>query len=294
MNVYAAIGTWLARHRSKLAWTILGSGARASERPSWYGLLFNLQRLLEPLADLITSDAVRGITFFRENGFELRNTAVVFSSAVTTRFRRDPVARAAFREQHGLGATDVGVGLCSRLVPVKGYPVFASAAKRLLSERGALRFFVIGPGEESIRQECVEILGEQAEGVRWLGRVERPEEYFSGWDVFCSSSVYGEGLQHSIIEAMASELPCVVTDVGDAALAVGDTGIVVKPSSVEDLYRGLKTLIEDPDRDALGARARQRVLDNFTVQQMVSRTEAAITRLASGAPPAAVVPILGP
>lgn len=282
MNVYAALATLLARHRTKLIWGIFGSEPNFAEGPRFLRALFLMLRILEWRADLITSDSVRGLKFLTKYGFRLKNTATIFSGTDARRFCRRAESRARFRQLHGLESADIAVGICSRLVPMKGYATLAEAARRLLSEFPTLRFFAVGYGQDRIREECVRILGNYATRFTWLGKHVHPEHCFSGWDIYCSSSIYGEGFSNSIIEAMACELPCVVTDVGDAAIQVGDTGTVVLPGKADALHAALRTMIAGGEHVALGQRARIRVLENFTAEAMVRATAASLTTLVEG------------
>jgi glycosyltransferase involved in cell wall biosynthesis len=70
---------------------------------------------------------------------------------------------------------------------------------------------------------------------------------------------------------MATGLPCVVTDVGDAREIVGDTGITVQPRDPEQLAAALGRLLTTPAgaRRELGQRARQRILENYSISRMV-------------------------
>jgi glycosyltransferase involved in cell wall biosynthesis len=72
---------------------------------------------------------------------------------------------------------------------------------------------------------------------------------------------------------MACEVPCVVTDVGDCAFIVGDTAAVVTPNDVRALAAGISRLIEmaGSERRALGAKARQRVVESFDLASVVRR-----------------------
>jgi hypothetical protein len=83
-------------------------------------------------------------------------------------------------------------------------------------------------------------------------------------DVFCSSSL-SEGFPNVIGEAMACGRRCVVTDVGDSKLVTGDTGVVVPSNDLEALATGLR---QELDRSGLNFRARQRILENFSVPQL--------------------------
>ncbi|MFH1741489.1 MAG: glycosyltransferase, partial [bacterium] len=103
-----------------------------------------------------------------------------------------------------------------------------------------------------------------------------PEVSLNGWDIYCSSSVYGEGFSNSIIEAMAAELPVVATEVGDARVQIDGTGSLVPPGDIDALYSALRMMILAGNRTELGAMARRRVLDQFTSATMVANTERAL------------------
>lgn len=283
MNLLAALVRAISPGRPKLIWGIFGSEPDFKNGPRFERMIYRLLQLLESRADLITSDSYRGFEFLASYGFRLRNSAVIHSGTNTERFYRDEVARAQFRRQHCLPENAIAIGICSRLVHMKGYHLLAVAAKRILERRNDVWFFAAGGGRENIVVECKTILGAAGNRFVWLGRVAKTEICLSGWDLYCSSSLYGEGFSNAIIEAMACELPCVVTDVGDARRQVGDTGIVVEPKSEQALYDGLSAMLAQVDRRERGSRARQRVLDNFTKTSMVRRTEQSILNMIDGA-----------
>lgn len=282
MNVFSAVAVRLARSGTRLVWGIFGSEPDFSQGPRFLRSLFVLKRWLEGAADVITSDSVRGFEFLRKYGFALRNPQVVFSGTDSTRFAPNAEARAAFRREFQLADGDIAVGIASRLVHMKGYPVLAQAARDLVAEFPTLRFFAIGYGDDRVREESTAILGEHAARFTWLGKVQRPEVVLAGWDIYCSSSLYGEGFSNSIIEAMSCSLPVVATDVGDAAIQVGPTGVIVPPGDAGALRAALRTMILDPRRAELGRAARQRVLENFSAERMVRSTEDILRQLATG------------
>ena len=95
-------------------------------------------------------------------------------------------------------------------------------------------------------------------------------------DVLASSSSYGEAFPNVLGEAMASGVPCAVTDVGDSAYIVGDTGRVVSSGDMEGLAHAIGSLLEMPAEALriLGARARARVAEHFEIGKIVRRYEA--------------------
>jgi glycosyltransferase involved in cell wall biosynthesis len=100
-------------------------------------------------------------------------------------------------------------------------------------------------------------------------------------DVACSSSAYGEAFSNVLGEAMACGVPCAVTDVGDSAYIVGDTGKVVAPNDPLALAGAVVELLELPAgrRLELGQAARLRMQQSFEIQAVVKRYEQLYTSL---------------
>jgi glycosyltransferase involved in cell wall biosynthesis len=152
---------------------------------------------------------------------------------------------------------------------------------KLLKHHKRLYFFAAGSGNMAIRERCEEILG-QENGKRfiWLGGIKEVEIVYNGLDILVSSSLFGEGFSNTIAEAMACGTPCVVTDVGDSAMIVGDTGGVVRPRNVDALVEGIDTMLE-ADRQNLGEKARERIVSHFTLRTMIETTQKEIVSCAA-------------
>jgi glycosyltransferase involved in cell wall biosynthesis len=113
--------------------------------------------------------------------------------------------------------------------------------------------------------------------VRFLGKASREQvkNLLSGADMFVLPSLW-EGLPGSMMEAMATGLPVVGTDVnGTNELVIdGDTGFLVPPKSPEALADRLAWLINNPEaRVEMGLRGRKRIVEEFSLDSMVKRTE---------------------
>jgi glycosyltransferase involved in cell wall biosynthesis len=96
---------------------------------------------------------------------------------------------------------------------------------------------------------------------------------FAAADFVVSSSRFGEGFSNVLAEGMACGLPAVATDVGDAKLIVGDTGVVVRPESPDALAAAIRTLAAEsaPLRAERGRKARARIVENFAMPHAVQR-----------------------
>jgi len=106
-----------------------------------------------------------------------------------------------------------------------------------------------------------------------LGQREDIAQLLNGLDVLTLCSAYGEGFPNVVGEAMASGIPCVVTDVGDSAMIVGDTGRVVPIGNPEALAESWRALIGTgvDARQKLGTRARARIVGQFDLDKIVER-----------------------
>jgi glycosyltransferase involved in cell wall biosynthesis len=118
--------------------------------------------------------------------------------------------------------------------------------------------------------------------VRLLGRRDDMPRLTAAFDVATLSAAFGEGFPNTVGEAMSCGVPCVVTDVGDAARLVGNTGVVVPPRNPTRLAAALRKMLEigHEGRQRLGMSARQRIIDNYSLPAIVSQYESLFYELA--------------
>jgi glycosyltransferase involved in cell wall biosynthesis len=98
----------------------------------------------------------------------------------------------------------------------------------------------------------------------------------AGLDIATSSSAFAESFPNVIGEAMACGVPCVVTDIGHSAAIVGEAGLVVAPRNPAALAAAWSRLVDmgTEARLLMGAAARQRILENFSLHRVVRQYEA--------------------
>jgi colanic acid/amylovoran biosynthesis glycosyltransferase len=160
-----------------------------------------------------------------------------------------------------------------RMVPAKGHLILLRAFAKLLRRGYTLRLRLIGDGAERSGLEAfVRSEGIDA-SVILEGSLnhEATRQKLTQAGMFVLAS-FAEGLPVALMEAMAMEIPCVSTFVAGIPELIRDgvDGLLVPPSSEEDLFLAMERLITDADlRGHLAASGRHRVLELYDLQRNV-------------------------
>lgn len=261
----------------------LGAAFMDLARYGWFPrATFQIQRLLSRLPDLIIVNSRAGFEHHARYGFPRDKMVLIPNGADTERFRPDREAGLRVRAEWGVRADHRVIGLVARLDPIKDHPTFLRAAALLAREYPGVRFVCVGDGADGYRAELHALASalDLAGRVIWAGaRGDMPAVY-NAFDLATSSS-YGEGLSNAICEAMACGIPCVVTNVGDSALVVGDTGIVVPPRDPGSLASGWARALgwSDETRRRTGRKARDRIVAEYGEDLLAARTAEALKAL---------------
>jgi len=224
----------------------------------------------------IVSCSLRARQIHEALGYAASRFRVIPNGFDLARFRPDAQARASVRAELGIVDSSLVVGLVARFDPQKDHAAFVQAAGRVRAERPGVRFVLLGAGVDSGNASLTRWIRESGiDGeVSLLGPRTDVARLMAAFDVLVSSS-RGEAFPNVLGEAMACAVPCVVTDVGDSAEIVGETGIVVPPGEPEALAGAMLRLLALPENErlALGERARQRVAARFSIQSTVAQYE---------------------
>jgi glycosyltransferase involved in cell wall biosynthesis len=171
---------------------------------------------------------------------------------------------------------DTLIGLIARYDPMKDHDNFLKAASFLARDNPSVHFVLVGYKVDKNNKTIMRTINESGhEGhFHLLGERGDIPRIIPALDIVTSSSS-SEGFPNTIGEAMACGVPCVVTDVGDSALLVGDTGKVVPPRNPQSLADGWREIIElgNEDQRRLGMAARRRIEKEFTLPAVVARYE---------------------
>ena len=217
-------------------------------------------------------------------GYVMKKMIVIPNGSDLTAFKPDPEARPSVRKELGIQEETPLVGLVARFDSPKDHRTFVRAAALLHARVPEANFVLCGDDITWDNPQLAEWI--DAAGVRscchLLGRRLDIPRLTAALDVASSSSSYGEAWPLVVGEAMACGVPCVVTDVGDCALIVGDTGRVVPPKDPEALADGWHELLAlgSEERAWLGQTARRRMEENFGLLGAVAKYEELYEELA--------------
>jgi len=204
------------------------------------------------------------------NGFDLSGLAATAEQ------------RRAFRNECGFADDEPVIGMVGRFNASKGQHNFVQAGGLLARRFDKVRFLMVGPDVTAANAQLMGWIDRtgHADRFRLLGARADVAICLAGMDIFCLPS-RTEAFPNSLGEAMAMGLPCVATDVGDAALLLADTGTVVPKEDPVALAGGLAAMINiSPEaRISLGQRARKRIQDEFTLEITRNRFEALYRQL---------------
>ena len=154
-----------------------------------------------------------------------------------------PAERANLRSSLGYGPDDMVVISVGRLIPGKGFDRLIRAFGSVVAQHRSARLLIVGGGGDHSR--LTRVIEETGSGpyVQMTGARSDVGRLMAAADVFVLPSLW-EGLPMTLLEAMASGLPVVATDVGDIATVLrAGAGILIKPGDEEELRRGLNQVL---------------------------------------------------
>jgi len=188
--------------------------------------------------------------------------AVIRNGVDVTLFGLRPELREATRRRLGLTPKQWLLLQVARNHPHKGHRLLLEALPELLRNDPRLRVLLVGAGVTALPP---------MDRVQRLEGVNDPRPYYAAADALVSPSLT-ESCPTVVLEAMASGLCCIVTDVGDSAQIVGELGWVSSLDAT-DLARQIAacSALDPGQRKARGEQARARVVEQYGTERQVRK-----------------------
>jgi glycosyltransferase involved in cell wall biosynthesis len=214
-------------------------------------------------------------------GFSARRIHLIPNGVDTSRFHPEPPPLPSARLAFGEGPVVVFTG---RLIEAKGLLDLLEAWPLLLREVPGAHLVLVGSGplEAALRRRSE--APPLASRVHLTGEVPDVLPYLRAASAFAFPS-WAEGLPNSLLEAMATGLPCVATDIGPIAGAAtdGEEALLVPAKDPQALAAALARILTQPSLAAsLGRAARKRAETDFSLETVVDRVEALYREVCAG------------
>jgi glycosyltransferase involved in cell wall biosynthesis len=256
------------RRATRLAWNIRCSTLDFSRYSSLLRLVVRACAALSSFPDLVIANSQAGMDAHRTLGYRPRRAEIVPNGIDMEKFKPNPTCRMAVRRELGIPEEAIVLAHVARLDPMKDHAGFLQAMTQLSD----LHALLVGAGTDSLTAPP---------NVHRLGRRSDIPRLLAAADFIVSSSAFGEGFSNALAEGMACGLPPIATDVGDAVIIVGDSGLVIPPRDVAALTDAIRAMVQEThqQRAARGIAARAHIAGHFSLELAHERFKQVYTDL---------------
>ena len=266
--------------------TVHGLYATPDDRLGRRAVVYGLERVAAACSQFELVQNPDDLATLRRLGVPAEHLILLGNGVDLDRFqpRRHWADIARARKELGVEPSAVVVGTVGRLVWGKGFRELFAAAARMRTFQPEVVFVVVGPIDNAKGDALTEADVAEATAlgnVVFTGHRDNVEDLYPGFDLFVLPS-YREGFPRSAMEAAASGLPVIATDIRGCREVVDHelTGLLVTLHDVGALTDAIATLAADPARrGAMGARSRAKAKSEFDDRQVIRTTLEAYRRL---------------
>ncbi len=208
-----------------------------------------------------------------KDGISSSKISVVHLGVDPGSMQRDTMLRQHIRQEFGFSEYDVVIGNVARLVPMKGHEYLLQAFAKLSPSYPNVKLVLVGDGElHTSLLQTARSLNIQ-ENIIFAGFRDNLQAFYSAFDIYAHASVEGGGetFPFAVLQALAQELPVVVTRVGDVPYMVDEesNGFVVAERNASALSDRLRLLIDNTSlRISMARNSREKLLQQFTIERM--------------------------
>ena len=243
--------------KPNVVWGIHHSLASPKDESISTKIALGLSKILSQQASTIIYCAHSSMQQHQAFGFKNGDSQVIANGVFLDKFQPNP-------QLH----EPTVIGFAGRYHRAKGYP-YLFETMGLLKDKNII-FKIAGSGA-SIDNPEVKALFHQyqldAEKVHLIDQISDMPAFYQSIDAFLMTSIT-EGFPNVLVEAMASGLPCISTDVGDAKYIVQDLGNIVPPRNAQALVNAILAYTQksEAEKQSLKLATREWVEQNFSIE----------------------------
>jgi glycosyltransferase involved in cell wall biosynthesis len=257
-----------------LIWNVRGSDIDHPGIPRLTRYLARLLAVVSSRPDAIIVNSRDGQRYHEELGYRPKRWINIANGVDLDRFRPRRDEQAMLRARLGIPGDARVIGLVARDHPMKDVETFLRAASWVQQDDEKTKFVLCGDGLGPDNEKLTELLLslDLDRSVVLLGRRSDIELIYPALDVLTLCSIYGEGFPNVLCEAMACDVPCVATDVGDSAEIIGDCGLIIPRRDPDALANAWRAMLEK-GRCFADGQVRAHVAARYGLEKMCARYE---------------------
>jgi glycosyltransferase involved in cell wall biosynthesis len=275
-NLAAQLANLFARRKVPICWSIHHSIDSLAAEKFRVASIIRITIWASHYVDAVAFSSQRSQKQHENLGYERSNSHLINDSFDVSKYQPLPAAKQQLAQALNLAEDSFLIGSIARYHPMKDHGSLLKAAAIIAPDFPLVNFVLIGPFVNEQSPALVSLIKDLnlSDRVHLLGERQDVPQLIAGFDIFTSSSAFGEAFPNVIGEAMSCNVPCVVTNVGDSAYIVGDVGTVVPPKNPAALAEAWREIInlDTTTRHALGIKARERIIREFSLDSENSAT----------------------
>jgi glycosyltransferase involved in cell wall biosynthesis len=269
-DILGLMANWISGNRP-LVWNLRCSNIDLYEENRRTAFLLKVLAPLSPFPNLVLANSDAALAYHHSVGFKPKAQKVIANGFCGDHFRPSEHRRQSLRAEWGVTENNVLIGMIARVAAMKDHDIFLDAAISISAEMPNIKFLLVGKGTEpnmplAQSQKALALKGK----ILWLGQRSDIQDIMGALDIATLTSKCGESFPNVLAEAMLCGTPCVTTDVGAAAVIIGDTGLVIPSGQPACLMKAWWAMakLSAGSRQSLGASARMRILEHFSLDEI--------------------------
>lgn len=285
-NLIAFIASKIAGIKH-LVWGIHHSDLKKENNKTSTLLIAKICKLFSHFTSKIVCCSIASYHAHKNIGYSKDKLVIIPNGFEMLKYKADKRIGEKFLENLDIdNKHDFIIGTVGRWDVLKDYPNLIDAINIVVNKKNIRGFKVLmcGHSLDENNKELVQLISEKGleKYFKLLGRRNDISDLMTALDLFVLSSK-GEGFPNVLGEAMASQTPCITTDVGDSASIVGETGLVVPPSDSVALADAISEYLSFSieERDQRGLAARKRIEETYKIETIVNKYEELYNNLAN-------------
>lgn len=261
--------------RKKIIWGIRHSNLEKDKNKFFTLLIAKINSYLSRWTDCIITCSIIAKEAHINYGYFRKKIVVIPNGFELEKFRHIENSKNILEREFPILKEKLIFSLVARYEILKDHKTCLEAIK-IIKEKYSKNFILLlcGTNINKNNLELVKMIKKNKiqSNVLLLDRRDDIPIIMSATDIYISSSL-GEAFPNVIGEAMACETPCIVTNVGDSAYIVGNTGSIVAKQNPRQLAEEIISFIEEKKYLLNKKRCRERIIKNFDIEKIVNKYE---------------------